>query len=53
MATTRVKVPSFNSETDDYETYVNEVEIWKVISKVEEEIQAMMLVYELKKEDPS
>ena len=34
-------------------TYVNEVEIWKIISKVDKKEQAMVLVYELKKEDPS
>lgn len=51
--TTRIRVPTFNSETDDYETYKNEIEFWKVIGKVDKKEQALLLVYELKKDDPS
>ena len=53
MSTTRIKIPTFNSGTDDYDTYVNEVELWKIIGKADKKEQAIMLVYELKKEDPS
>ena len=51
--TTKIRVPTFNSETDDYETYKNEIEFWKVIGKVDKKEQALLLVYELKKDDPS
>ena len=51
--TTRIRVPTFNSETDDYEKYKNEIEVWKVIGKVDKKEQALLLVYELKKDDPS
>ena len=51
--TTKIRVPTFNSETDDYETYKSEIEFWKVIGKVTEKEQALLLVYELKKDDPS
>ena len=50
---TRVKVPTFNSDTDEYETYMHEVDMWKIIGKVDKKEQAMMLVYELKKDDSS
>ena len=53
MATTRIKVPTFNSDTDEYETYLHEVNMWKIIGKVDKKEQAMMLVYELNKGDSS
>ena len=52
-ATTRVKVPTFNSDNDDYDTYMHEVDMWKIIGKVYKKEQAMMLVYELSKTDSS
>ena len=51
--TTKIKIPTFCSTTDDYDTYRNEIEIWKIIGKVDKKEQAIMLVYELKKDDPS
>ena len=51
--TTKVRIPTFNSETDEYETYKSEIDFWKVIGKVDKKEQALMLVYELKKDDPS
>ena len=54
MATsTRVKVPTFNSDTDEYDTYINEVNMWQIIGKVDKKEQAMMLIYSLSKEDSS
>ena len=52
-STTRIKVPTFNPDTDEYETYKHEVDMWKIIGKVKKEEQAMMLVYELPKGDSS
>ena len=51
--TTKIKIPTFCPTTDDYDTYRNEIEIWKIIGKVDKKEQAIMLVYELKKDDPS
>ena len=53
MATTKIRVPTFNSDTDEYETYIHEVDMWKIIGRVDKKEQAMMLVYELKKDDSS
>ena len=51
--TTKIKIPTFCSTTDDYDTYRNEIEIWKIIGKVDKKEQAITLVYKLKKDDPS
>ena len=53
MATVRIKIPTFNSATDEYDTYMHEVDMWKIIGKIDKKEQAMMLVYELNKDDSS
>ena len=53
MATVRIKIPTFNSDTDEYDTYMHEVDMWKIIGKIDKKEQAMMLVYELNKDDSS
>ena len=53
MATVKIKVPTFNSDTDEYDTYMHEVDMQKIIGKIDKKEQAMMLVYELNKDDSS
>ena len=50
-ANTRIKIPTFNPDKDDYDTYIHEVNLWKIIGKVDAKEQAMLLVYELSKDD--
>ena len=53
MATVKIKIPTFNSDTDEYDTYMHEVDMWKIIGRIDKKEQAMMLVYELNKDDSS
>ena len=50
---TKVKVPQFDSVNKTYSRYVQEIEFWKVVSKVDKKEQGVILAYELPESDPS
>ena len=51
--TSKIKISVFNSSSDEYETYKSEIAFWQVIGKVDKKEQALMLVYNLDRDDPS
>ena len=53
MATTKIKVPEFDSVNKTYEMYVKEVKFWLKLTKVAKEEQAVLLAYNLPDNDPS
>ena len=54
MATSvKIKVPKFDSVNKPYSTYMQEIEFWKVVSKVDRKEQAVILAYDLPEDDPS
>ena len=53
MATVKVKVPIFDSVNKPYDRYLQEIELWKIVCKVDKKEQAVLLAYELPENDPS
>ena len=53
MATIKVKVPIFDSVNKPYDRYLQEIELWKIVCKVDKKEQAVLLAYELPENDPS
>ena len=53
MASTKLKVPLFDSVNKPYEMYVKEIKFWQKLSKVEKQEQGVLLAYNLPDNDPS
>ena len=53
MATTKIKVPEFDSANKPYEMYVKEVKFWLKLTKVDKKEQAVLLAYNLPDNDTS
>ena len=49
----KVKVPRFDSVNKPYSLYMQEIEFWKVVSKVDKKEQAVLLAYDLPENDSS
>ena len=52
-ASVKVKVPQFDSVNKPYARYVQEIEFWQVVSKIEKKEQGVIIAYELPENDPS
>ena len=52
-ASVKVKVPHFDSVNKPYARYIQEIEFWKVVSKIDKKEQGVILAYEITENDPS
>ena len=53
MATSKIKVPVFDSVNKSYDMYCQEIDMWKIITKVDVKQRGVILAYELPLDDPS